>query len=72
MHRVFILEARAVVGILLAGLMLPYVSGQVLNPGSFSAVPRYWYQAAAFLAGQSPHEHRTGGARGRARRLPLG
>jgi arabinofuranan 3-O-arabinosyltransferase len=55
MHRVFTLEARAVVGILLAGLMLPYVSGQVLNPGSFSSVPRYWYQAAAFLAASSPH-----------------
>ena len=34
--------------------MLPYLSGQVLNPGSFSAVPRYWYQVAAFLAARSP------------------
>ena len=48
------LEARAVVGLVLVGLMLPYLSGQVLNPGSFSAVPRYWYQAAAFLAARSP------------------
>ena len=41
-------------GVVLIGLMLPYFSGQVLNPGSFSAVPRYWYQAAAFLAARSP------------------
>ena len=34
--------------------MLPYLSGQVLNAGAFSAVPRYWYQAAAFLAARSP------------------
>jgi arabinofuranan 3-O-arabinosyltransferase len=53
-QRVFTVEARAVVGLVLVGLMLPYLSGQVLNPGSFSAVPRYWYQAAAFLAARSP------------------
>ena len=41
-------------GLVLVGLVLPYLSGQVLNPGSFTAVPRYWYQAAAFLAAQSP------------------
>ena len=54
-HRIFALEARAAAGLVLIGLMLPYLSGQVLNPGSFSAVPRYWYQAAAFLAAHSPH-----------------
>jgi len=53
-HRVFAMEARAVVGIVLIGLMLPYLGGRVLNPGSFPAVPRYWYQAAAFLAARSP------------------
>jgi arabinofuranan 3-O-arabinosyltransferase len=53
-QRVFALEAGAVTGLVLIGLMLPYLSGQVLNPGSFSAVPRYWYQAAAFLAARSP------------------
>jgi arabinofuranan 3-O-arabinosyltransferase len=53
-HRVYTLEARAVVGIVLIGLMLPYLGGRVLNPGSFPAVPRYWYQAAAFLAARSP------------------
>ena len=53
-QRIFTVEARAVVGIVLIGLMLPYLSGRVLNPGSFSAVPRYWYQVAAFLAARSP------------------
>ncbi len=48
------MAARAVTAIVLVGLALPYLSGQILNPGSFSAVPRYWYQAAAFLAAQSP------------------
>jgi arabinofuranan 3-O-arabinosyltransferase len=54
LQRVFAVERWAVVGVVLIGLMLPYLSGQVLNPGSFSAVPRYWYQAAAFLAARSP------------------
>ena len=53
-QRAYAVEARAVVGVVLIGLMLPYLGGRVLNPGSFSAVPRYWYQAAAFLAAQSP------------------
>src|SRR6202023_4099418 len=53
-QRVFAVEAWAAVGLVLIGLMLPYLSGQVLNPGSFSAVPRYWYQVAAFLAARSP------------------
>ena len=52
--RIFAVEMWAAVGLVLVGLMLPYLSGQVLNPGSFSAVPRYWYQAAAFLAARSP------------------
>ncbi len=46
--------ARAVTGVVLIGLTLPFVSGRILNPGPFSAVPRYWYQAAAFLAERSP------------------
>ena len=53
-QRVLVWEARAVIGIVVIGLMLPYLSGQVLNPGSFAAVPRYWYQVAAFLAERSP------------------
>ena len=54
LQRIYTLEARAVVGVVLIGLMLPYLSGQVLNPGSFTAVPRYWYQVAGFLAARSP------------------
>ncbi|HLK72619.1 MAG TPA: alpha-(1-_3)-arabinofuranosyltransferase family protein [Streptosporangiaceae bacterium] len=54
LHWVFALEGKAAAGLVLVGLMLPYLSGQVLNPGSFSAVPRYWYQVAAFLAARSP------------------
>ena len=54
LQRIFALEGKAAAGLILVGLMLPYLSGQVLNPGSFSAVPRYWYQAAAFLAARSP------------------
>ncbi|MGH3233408.1 MAG: alpha-(1-_3)-arabinofuranosyltransferase domain-containing protein, partial [Streptosporangiaceae bacterium] len=53
-QRVFTVEAWAVVGIVLIGLALPYLSGRVLNPGSFSAVPRYWHQVAAFLGARSP------------------
>ena len=53
-RRVLAAEAWAVTGLVLVGLMLPYLSGQVLNAGAFSAVPRYWYQAAAFLAARSP------------------
>jgi arabinofuranan 3-O-arabinosyltransferase len=53
-QRIFVVETWAAVGLVLVGLMLPYLSGQVLNPGSFSAVPRYWYQVAAFLAARSP------------------
>src|SRR5580698_7402596 len=53
-QRMLALEAWGAVGVVLIGLLLPYLSDQVLNPGSFSAVPRYWYQAAAFLAARSP------------------
>jgi arabinofuranan 3-O-arabinosyltransferase len=43
-----------VTGLLLIGLAYPYLSGQILNPGSFTAVPRYWYRVAAFLHTHSP------------------
>jgi arabinofuranan 3-O-arabinosyltransferase len=46
--------ARGSAAIVLVGLALPYLSGQILNPGPFSAVPRYWYQVASFLAAHSP------------------
>ena len=38
------------------GLALPQLSGQVLQPGSFSQVPAYWSQVAAFLAANSPRQ----------------
>ncbi|HUC59065.1 MAG TPA: alpha-(1-_3)-arabinofuranosyltransferase family protein [Streptosporangiaceae bacterium] len=46
--------AAPVIAIVLFGLAYPYVTGQVLNPGSFKSVPRYWYQAAAFIKRHSP------------------
>ncbi len=45
-----------VAAVVLAGLALPYLSGQVLNPGSFTRVPGYWYQVADYLASRSPQE----------------
>jgi arabinofuranan 3-O-arabinosyltransferase len=41
--------------VVLAGLALPYLNGQVLQPGSFPAVPGYWQRAAAWLGAH----HRT-------------
>src|SRR5262245_19755368 len=46
--------AAPVIGLVLLGLAYPQVSGQILNAGSFTAVPRYWYQVAAYLRQQSP------------------
>lgn len=40
----------------LATLALPYLTGQVLQPGAFQAVPNYWSQAADYLASHSPTE----------------
>ncbi len=45
-----------VTALCLAGLALPYLTGQILQPGSFTAVPRYWYQVAGFLAAHSPDQ----------------
>jgi arabinofuranan 3-O-arabinosyltransferase len=46
--------AVPMIGLVLIGLAYPQVSGQVLNAGSFSAIPGYWYQAAAYLRQHSP------------------
>ncbi|HVB42367.1 MAG TPA: alpha-(1-_3)-arabinofuranosyltransferase family protein [Streptosporangiaceae bacterium] len=43
-----------VIALVLVGLAYPYLSGQVLNSGSFRAVPRYWYQVARYLRAHSP------------------
>ncbi len=40
----------------LAGLGLPYLSGTILQPGSFDRVPAYWKQTAAFLQQHSPRD----------------
>ena len=45
-----------VAAVVLAGLAFPYLTGQVLNPGSFTRVPGYWYQVAGYLASRSPQE----------------
>jgi arabinofuranan 3-O-arabinosyltransferase len=44
------------VALTLAGLALPQLTGQVLQPGSFTALPSYWRQAADYLAAHSPRE----------------
>ncbi len=46
--------AAPVIALVLIGLAYPYLSGQVLNPGSFTRVPRYWYQVSAFIRAHSP------------------
>lgn len=40
----------------LVGLAVPQLSGKILQPGSFTQVPGYWSQAAAFLAANSPRQ----------------
>lgn len=54
------LSASAIVApvlvLTLAGLAVPQLSGQVLQPGSFSAVPRYWSQVSAYLAAHSAEQ----------------
>jgi arabinofuranan 3-O-arabinosyltransferase len=45
-----------VAAVVLAGLAVPYLSGQVLNPGSFARVPGYWYKVADYLASRSQQE----------------
>ena len=43
-----------VVALALAGLALPQLTGQILQPGSFTALPSYWSQATAYLKAHSP------------------
>jgi len=46
--------AAPVIGLVLIGIAFPYLSGKVLNPGSFTALPKYWYQVSAFIRQHSP------------------
>ena len=48
--------AAPVVALVLAGLALPQLTGQALQPGSFTSVPAYWHQVSAFLARHSATE----------------
>jgi arabinofuranan 3-O-arabinosyltransferase len=41
---------------ILAGLGLPYLNGQALQPGSFTQVPAYWQQAANWLGAHNGTE----------------
>ncbi|HEX9033710.1 MAG TPA: alpha-(1-_3)-arabinofuranosyltransferase family protein [Streptosporangiaceae bacterium] len=49
------LLAAPVIGLVVIGLAYPQLSGQVLNAGSFRAVPGYWYRVASFLRQHSPN-----------------
>ena len=48
--------ACAAAVLVLAGMSLPYLSGKVLQPGSFSQVPSYWQQAATWLGSHNKSE----------------
>jgi arabinofuranan 3-O-arabinosyltransferase len=45
-----------VVVIGLAGLALPYLSGKILQPGSFTQVPGYWPAVTGFLGSHSRYQ----------------
>ena len=45
-----------VIALVLAGLALPYLTGQILQPGSVTAVPGDWSQVAGFLAAHAKNE----------------
>jgi arabinofuranan 3-O-arabinosyltransferase len=42
--------------LVLAGLALPQLTGQVLQAGSFTSIPGYWYQTARYLAARSARQ----------------
>ncbi len=50
------LAACGVAAAVLAGLGLPYLNGNALQPGSFGQVPGYWQQAANWLAAHNSTE----------------
>ncbi|WP_428814786.1 alpha-(1-_3)-arabinofuranosyltransferase family protein [Streptomyces albus subsp. chlorinus] len=39
----------------LPGLCLPYVNGDILQPGAFEKLPKHWQQTADWLEKHSPH-----------------
>ncbi|MDR2985625.1 MAG: alpha-(1-_3)-arabinofuranosyltransferase family protein, partial [Nocardiopsaceae bacterium] len=46
--------AAPAIALVLLGMAYPQISGQVLNAGSFKAIPDYWDQAATYLKEHSP------------------
>ncbi len=46
--------AAPIVALTLAGLAWPQLTGQVLQAGSYTSVPKYVYQTAAYLSAHSP------------------
>ncbi|MFF0199624.1 alpha-(1-_3)-arabinofuranosyltransferase family protein [Streptomyces sp. NPDC005017] len=40
--------------LVLPGLLLPYLNGSILNPGSFQQIPAYWKATAGWLEKYSP------------------
>jgi arabinofuranan 3-O-arabinosyltransferase len=50
------IAAAPLVAAVLAGLALPYLTGQILQPGSFTRVPGYWSAVADYLAAHSPDQ----------------
>jgi arabinofuranan 3-O-arabinosyltransferase len=46
--------AAPAIALVLLGMAYPQLSGQVLNAGSFPAVPGYWDRAASYLRQHSP------------------
>ena len=48
--------AAPVCALALVGLGWPQLGGQALQAGTFTSIPAYWYQAAAFLAAHAPRQ----------------
>ncbi|MFD5012397.1 alpha-(1-_3)-arabinofuranosyltransferase domain-containing protein [Streptomyces chartreusis] len=40
--------------LVLPGLLLPYLNGSILNPGSFKEIPKYWQSTADWMEKYSP------------------
>jgi arabinofuranan 3-O-arabinosyltransferase len=54
-HRVYAGVSVALVALVLGGLALPQLTGQMWQ-GSFAGIPSYWDQAASYLAAHSPRQ----------------
>jgi arabinofuranan 3-O-arabinosyltransferase len=54
--RAYAAGGAAALAIVLGGLALPQLTGQEIWQGSFTSIPSYWYQAAAWLDVHSPQQ----------------